>query len=253
MTLNQTAVDSVQARDRLLAWEGCLNARDLGGYLTSDGRTTKWGAIVRSDLLTPLTPSGKQALRDYGIRTIIDLRMASELEDDPNPFATPGDHGITYLHRSFINGDDLSGPFETLTDAYIAGLQHHAPTIGKVMSTIASAQEGGMLIHCHGGRDRTGTIAAFLLELAGVPRTTIGDDYALSTECLRPRDEHYLENGPGDRADRERYLAKWATRPEVMIGMLDWLDQTYGDVPAYLRHVGVADYEMELLRHRLVG
>ena len=34
------------ARERLLALEGALNWRDLGGYTTTDGRVTRWGRVV---------------------------------------------------------------------------------------------------------------------------------------------------------------------------------------------------------------
>jgi protein tyrosine/serine phosphatase len=252
MSPDQSTLHVDDARQRLLAWEGCINARDLGGYRTVDGRQTRWGAIVRSDSPATLTPTGQDALRAYGIRTIVDLRLPSELRDNPNPFATPGDHGITYLHRSFIDGSDVNGPVATLADAYIGVFQRHAATIGRILSAIATAAEGGVLIHCHAGRDRTGTIAAFLLELAGVPRAIIGEDYALSTECLRSRDEHFLAHGPGDRADREREVDWAATRPEVILTALAWLDQAHGGVPAYLRRAGVTDHELNLLRDRLV-
>ena len=57
---------------RRLAWEGCLNARDLGGYGTQDGLQTRWGAVVRSDSLAALTPAGRAALADYGVGAIIE-------------------------------------------------------------------------------------------------------------------------------------------------------------------------------------
>ncbi|HET8788748.1 MAG TPA: tyrosine-protein phosphatase, partial [Actinomycetes bacterium] len=52
---------SIEQREwtRLLAWEGCLNARDLGGYATADGRETRWGAVVRSDSPAALTAAGR--------------------------------------------------------------------------------------------------------------------------------------------------------------------------------------------------
>ncbi len=34
---------------RILNWEGCRNVRDLGGLMTREGRTTRRGAVVRSD------------------------------------------------------------------------------------------------------------------------------------------------------------------------------------------------------------
>jgi len=254
MLSDQPAIGVDEVRERLLPWEACLNARDLGGYRTVDGLTTKWGAIVRSDTLSALSPSGQEALRAYGILTIIDLRLPSELEEKPNPFSVPGDHGVTYIHQSFITpGTPLNMGFPTMVEAYIDGWERHAPSIGKVMRAIATAREGGVLFHCNGGRDRTGQIAALLLTLVGVPDETIAHDYALSAECLRARDEEYLENGPGERADRERDLVRFRTRPEVMLEALSQLRATQGDVPAYLRYAGVNDHELDLLRTRLVG
>jgi protein-tyrosine phosphatase len=254
MLSDQSAIGDEETRERLLPWDGCLNARDLGGYLTADGLTTKWGAIVRSDTLSALSPAGRQALRDYGIRSIIDLRLPSELEEKPNPFAVPGDHGVTYIHQSFITpGTPLNMGFPTMVEAYIDGWERHASSIGKVLRAIATAREGGVLFHCNGGRDRTGQIAALLLTLVGVPDETIAHDYALSAEYLRTRDEQYLENGPGERADRERDLVRFRTRPEVMLEALSRLKAAHGDVPPYLRYAGVNDYELDLLRARLVG
>ncbi|MEO7908190.1 MAG: tyrosine-protein phosphatase [Roseiflexaceae bacterium] len=57
-------------------WDACYNARDLGGYVTADGRRTRWRAFVRADNLSRLTPDGQSALIEYGVRTMIDLRRA---------------------------------------------------------------------------------------------------------------------------------------------------------------------------------
>ncbi|HEY4790569.1 MAG TPA: tyrosine-protein phosphatase, partial [Actinomycetes bacterium] len=99
---------------RRLAWEGVLNARDLGGYPAAGGGETRWGAVVRSDSLADLTAAGQAALAGYGVRTIIDLRLADEIARHPNPFATPGDHGVAYTNVSVI--DPAAGfPPETHT------------------------------------------------------------------------------------------------------------------------------------------
>ena len=74
--------------DRHLHWDACYNARDLGGYATADGGYTRWGAFVRADNLSRLTPAGQSALIAYGVRTVIDLRRAGELTIDLNPFAS---------------------------------------------------------------------------------------------------------------------------------------------------------------------
>jgi hypothetical protein len=52
----------VALRDRELAWEGCLNVRDLGGHRMRDGRQTGYGAVVRADSVRQLTDPGWEAL-----------------------------------------------------------------------------------------------------------------------------------------------------------------------------------------------
>ena len=50
---------------RRLHWDACYNVRDLGGYATADGGRTRWGAFVRADNLSRLTPAGQSALIAY--------------------------------------------------------------------------------------------------------------------------------------------------------------------------------------------
>src|SRR5688572_5749629 len=70
-----------------LEWGDCRNVRDLGDYPTENGGRTRRQALVRSDSLHSLTPDGQRALWEHGVRTVIDMRLAHELERHPNPFA----------------------------------------------------------------------------------------------------------------------------------------------------------------------
>jgi len=238
---------------RQLEWEGCLNVRDLGGYPAANGRETRWGAVVRSDNLSPLTEAGRDALRDYGIRSIIDLRMPEEAEQLPNPFAELGDHSITYTNVSFINPEaPPPEEFTTLANSYAGMLDRFQPEVSEIMGTIAKATEGGVLVHCHAGKDRTGLVSALLLELVGVDRETTSADYALSEECLRPLREESLPDRPAERAEREKELSKYSPRAEVMMEVLERLDQRYGEAEPYLLHAGVAPQDISRLRERLL-
>jgi protein tyrosine/serine phosphatase len=237
---------------RRLAWEGCLNARDLGGYPTADGGQTRWGAVVRSDSLAALTSAGRAALADYGVRTIVDLRLQSEIEEHPNPFAEPGDHGIAYVNVSII--DPAAGfppDTYTLAENYLWMLDRFGGFVAEVLAAIADAPEGGVLIHCAAGKDRTGLISALLLAVADVPAETIAADYALTAEYLRPRDQEWLEHGPGERAEREALAARFAPTAEVMREVLQQLTERYGGVERYLTGAGVAPADLRRLRDRL--
>jgi protein-tyrosine phosphatase len=238
---------------RRLAWEGVLNARDLGGYATADGRETRWGAVVRSDNLDALSPAGRAALVDYGVRSMVDLRLPDEVATRPNPFAEPDTHGIAYTNVSFI--DPAAAPpdeFTTLADDYKGMLERFRTAVAAVMAAIAHAPDGGVLVHCAAGKDRTGLVAALLLGLVGVAPTTIAADYALTDECLRPRNQEWLERGPGDRAEREALLLRYAPTADVMLEVLDHVTERYGGVEAYLLHAGVAPDDLARLRARLL-
>jgi protein-tyrosine phosphatase len=239
---------------RRLAWEGLLNARDLGGYPAQGGRETRWGAVVRSDSLAALTEAGRAALAGYGVRAIVDLRLADEIDRHPNPFAEPGDHGIVYSNVSIIDPAVESPPERlALAQGYLWMLDHFAGQVAEVMAAVAAAPEGGVLVHCAAGKDRTGLISALLLGLVGVPAETIAADYALTAELLRPRDQEWLENGPGERAEREALLARYAPTAEVMLEVLDGLDRRYGGVERYLLAAGVSEADLARLRERLLA
>ena len=80
---------------RALAWDACLNVRDLGGLTTRDRRRVRRGALVRSDQLCRLSDGGRAALVAHGVRTVIDLRNPAEAEKDPDPIWH--EHGVDYL------------------------------------------------------------------------------------------------------------------------------------------------------------
>lgn len=240
---------------RLLAWEGCLNARDLGGYATEDGRETRWGTVVRSDCPAALTEAGRAALADYGVRAIVDLRLPAELADNPNPFAEPGDHGIVYTNVSFI--DPAAAPpdaVSTLAEDYLQMLDRYRLGVAEALAAIARAPDGAVLVHCAAGKDRTGLISALLLGLVDVPAETIAADYAMTAELLRPRERRWLEGlPPEERTEREAMLARYAPTAEVMREVLEGLGERHGGVEPYLRSTGLGQDDLDRLRDRLVG
>lgn len=243
-----------ETHTRRLNWEGCYNVRDLGGYPTRDGKTTRWGAVVRTDNLWRLTEAGRASLIDYGVRSIIDLRRPDELAEYPNPFAEAAEHGIIYTNVSLID-PAKSAPenFTTLANDYKRILDSFAPAMATIMHIIATAPEGAVLIHCMAGKDRTGMVAALLLDLAGVSRDIIAEDYALTEECLRPLNQEWLENGPGEREVRASELARFTPHAEVMLEVLAHLDERYGGVEPYLLQAGVVPADIEGIRRRLVS
>ena len=84
-----------------VALTGVFNFRDLGGYAAADGRTVRWRTLFRADGLDRLTPADVEVLRPYGLRTVVDLRMAHELEEKGR---FPVDsYPVTFHHLSVMD------------------------------------------------------------------------------------------------------------------------------------------------------
>ena len=64
--------------DRHVPLETAHNFRDLGGYPTQDGRSTRWGVAYRSDALYSLNDADWAQLRARNVRHVIDLRSMHE-------------------------------------------------------------------------------------------------------------------------------------------------------------------------------
>ncbi|HEU5216115.1 MAG TPA: tyrosine-protein phosphatase [Gaiellaceae bacterium] len=252
-----------QLQPRDLVWDGCLNVRDLGGLPTRDGGETRFGAIVRADSVRQLSDEGWQALVDHGIRTVIDLRGDHELAEDP-----PAELPVDLVHVPFMEADDAEweeiGPeldaavaaapdvAAATRDVYLIFLERFRSNAAAAVRAVAAAPEGGIVIHCAGGKDRTGLLSAFLLHLAGVPADEIAADYALSEERLRPRHEKWFAAAETEE-ELERLRRISQTPAASMVGVFDELERRYGGVEPYLRGAGVTDEELELVRARLRG
>ena len=242
------------APTRRLQWDGCYNIRDLGGFRTCDGRGTRRNALVRSDNLSRLTEAGWQALLAYGIRTILDLRTTWERTVELSPFLHHENSPVRYVHVPFLSDDRAFAWPDTasIEEDYILMLQEARDGIGAIVQALAHADDGGVLFYCHSGKDRTGLIAALVLAMLGVSPDEVAADYAQSLDCLRPLQEEWLENGPGERAEREEADAKFASRPETMKIVLQHLEAEYGGVQSYLVEAGVSTADLEHLRRRLI-
>jgi protein-tyrosine phosphatase len=243
----------VAARD--LAWDGCLNVRDLGGHPTEDGRETRFGAVVRADSVRKLSPAGWESLVAHGIRTIVDLRFHSELEADP-PLELPVDvvHVPVFPEPSpeWLEIDaigDAAGPGAPgIRAVYAELLKRRADRFVEAVTAVARAPEGGVVVHCTAGKDRTGLVTALLLRLARVPIDDVAADYAATTANLRDDTEAWIA-AAANEGEREWRRRVSGSPPEAMAGVLADL----GDVAAYLRAAGAADADLERARGRLLG
>lgn len=182
-------------RQREIPLEGGMNFRDLGGYATGDGRTVKWGVLYRSASMQDLTPTDFARLRELDIQVVCDLRDSKERRAAPVPW--PAGEAPTVL------ADDYAMPLTSLKDvlrdpevdvrkardAMIDGMYRQLPfqfadpyrrMFGELL-----AGRAPLAFNCSAGKDRTGVAAALILDVLGVPRETVMEDYLLSNRYFR--------------------------------------------------------------------
>jgi protein-tyrosine phosphatase len=245
----------VNERDeRRLPWEGSYNIRDLGGLVTADGATLHSATLVRADNLGHLTPAGQQALLDYGVRTIIDVRSAEECRDWPHAFSQHPTIPTANIPVGTGADAEAQAALDTAADLVAWGcrvLDHCQAQLGAIVRQVAHAAPGGVLIHCHAGKDRTGLAVALLLALAGVTPDVIAADYAESEHALQPLYAQWLAAVADDPVQHTALASQLTARPETMLAVLAYLDERYGGSAAYLKLCGLRETELEAVRHRL--
>jgi protein-tyrosine phosphatase len=233
-------------RDRLIALEGAMNCRDLGGYPTADGRVTRWGCVYRSDGLDQLSDADLDVLVGLGIRVVFDFRMDSEVDVAPSRLpdhpelkrqrlpigdAGPGESLMDMLLR----GEITEYTVEAVADIYESILDDAAHEFGTVVTAAANPDQHPLLFHCTAGKDRTGLMAMLLLGVLGVPDDVILSDYELTThyrsgrrvEILRPQLEEAGVNV-------DAVLPFLTAQAPVMAATIDALRREHGSFERYL-------------------
>lgn len=236
---------------RWLPIEGCVNFRDLGGYRNRDGRTVRWRRLYRSDALQDMTSDDAlYAIKELGIRMVVDLRNSDEAERDGRG-TLPG-AGAEYRHiplleeRGFppFTGQDV---VERLSTTYQWLVHNSGARVATAVNAIAET-EGGVVFHCSAGKDRTGLMAAMLLEVLGVDAETIEADYLLTNEAV----EGILRRIQAMQPHASPTTQSLAAQPLALQRFRDTLHREYSGAEAYLRTHGVSDATLASLRRNLL-
>ncbi|MBQ7897568.1 MAG: tyrosine-protein phosphatase [Clostridia bacterium] len=228
-----TALSSFKTTElgpRTIRLDGAYNVRDIGGYMTPNGRTMQ-GLIYRGGQLNgtynngtvyniELTESGKYvAEKLLKIKTDMDHRSKSE-------------NSVGGITESPIPGAELKF---IPTGAY--NISGNPENYRKVFSALADINNYPIYFHCQGGADRTGTVAYLLNALLGVGETDLRRDYEFTSFSLY-----------GWRAiDSQSYIAKEDYH------FFDTLNSQKGDTLAektenWLLSIGVTEEEIKNIK-----
>jgi protein-tyrosine phosphatase len=206
---------------RFFELEGVSNFRDVGGYMTKDGKRVKRGVMYRSAYLNEASAEAK----DYMVNTL-GIRMELDLRGSGAP---------TF-------GKEVSRRVIAMQWYTHIFTESNAEVVRQTISAFADPASYPMNFHCAVGRDRTGTTAFLILGLLGVEEDTLLREYyssffSRSGSC--PRDEFILHvRNIHDLMDRlNRYAPKGTLQDQI---------------EAYLLSVGVTEAEIASIRENLL-
>ena len=220
--------------------------------------------MIRSDNVASLTPEGRQAMVDYGVTTVIDLRSESEVKGSPgppfsefqstSPRSPHGNESGTPKFRHLPLIDDATAPILNqapgMPERYVLMLERRQRGMGAIFDAIATA-DGPIVFHCFAGKDRTGLVAAMMLSIAGVEPEAIGADYAETDLQLADRYEEWLANASPGRLQSMRDELRCP--PEWMLSTLAHVEQKWGGVEEYLEAAGLPSSTIARLQSKLTS
>lgn len=270
--------------DHSLPLNKIVNARDLGGYVTEDGRRVKKGLLIRCAHLAHASQADLDFLAGLPVTRVVDFRLDFEKngkEDQVIP-------GATYVSIPV----DASGPiaaqateeerkkftgrksFDVKKVIVMAAFNDKAkkmvdlmyPTLvndpdcqwqyATFLRLLVDNEAGAVLFHCTQGKDRAGMAAAFILAALGAGRDTIIADF---DETNR----HYAQ----DLKKFSRRVRFWGGKEEELavvkafigansenfIKTLDLIDDRYGSMESYLKGpLKLSDTDLQTLRERFL-
>jgi protein-tyrosine phosphatase len=250
--------------DRTPGLTGAHNFRDIGGYAAAGGQVVR-GKVFRSGTLAALTDDDHAVMDALGIKVICDFRSTRERRDKPSRFAPAATFEILARDHETSAADlirAMAAPGATpetsrqkMIDAYRILPYEQAESYTGFFNRIV-AGDMPIVFHCSAGKDRTGIAAALLLDVLGVARETVIEDYMVTDRFIDGL-VTIIKNDPGSRrleAIPEYIWAPLVTADRAYIEtMFETVEARHGNAEGFMREVlGMDDAAMAALRRQLV-
>lgn len=253
--------DVTVVAERVLPLEQGSNFRDIGGYVTKDGHTVRWGKAFRSGAMPLLSEADYGLIDQLSVGSVIDLRSLEEREVAPDlvddrtgALFISNDYSLKPLMANFGkgNGENVYQGMEKLLIPQLRALYQRI-----------NANEGAVIYHCSAGQDRTGMATALLYDMLGVDRETILKDYHTSTALRRPQWE-MPKVDPADYPNNpilKYYFSKDDAQPKIaeplytrsgashLAQFFNYIDSQYGGSEDFMKKaLQLTDADVEKLR-----
>ncbi|HVW32146.1 MAG TPA: tyrosine-protein phosphatase, partial [Acidimicrobiia bacterium] len=145
-------------------------------------------------------------------------------------------------------GDDDG---DALMPRYLENLERDPNMVAAVALTAQALSLGPAVLHCAFGKDRTGSVVALLLRLAGVTEAAVVADYMASA----PHAETFIEVAgriPRYKPFVDRDPSVFSTSEDTIRGFLAALERGFGGARAWAGTKGITEATIAGLRDALL-
>lgn len=246
--------------------EGIHNLRDYGGYAVAGGGRVREGVLFRSGQHIEASDEDLELVHALDIRTVIDLRGTSERSGFPcrrhpnfaaQVIAYDGETSNSPPHEG--GGGAVVMTPQKARERMLAVYTRMPvnPAMIWVFREYFKALdegEGGSLVHCFAGKDRTGIAASLLLHTLGVHRDDYVAEFLLTNEAptrailerqsLPRMEAHY------GRIEPEALHNLMGVLPEYIETYIAEVTRDHGSLDAYLAGTLGVD---EAMKQRLIA
>lgn len=277
-----SAVSTQADMSHSIGLAGVSNARDVGGYKTTGGKTVKTGMLLRTGALGKATDADKKILTDtYHVSQIIDFRSDEEIQTLPDPqLADAISTHVQVMKSVSVAASPASSPAPQATpagtpdaldstiamvkamgdvNAYMAkvypGMVTDDYSVGaykQFFEIVCADHSGAILYHCTAGKDRAGVASILLLSALGVDRATVTADYMLTNEFVKASSDAAAaaaaKKGADETVQQSLRLLNGVDKPWAD-AIFNTIDSTYGSMDNFLKtKLGLTDEKLAKLQ-----
>lgn len=253
--------------------ESVINARELGGYINTDGKRIKNGLLFRTGKLNTMSEEdNKKLINEYNLKKVFDFRGEGERFHEPDPKINNVENLWIPILEEIKNESNEAVMREIGTDMFkmfmfffkqgfmkniyidIFDNEYGQKQYHKFLKEVIATEEGSIIWHCSAGKDRTGCAALYLLTILGCDEKTILDDYVLTNTYVKDRIEERIDEfrtkGCPEEYMEDVYCID-GVRLEYFESGIEYLKSKYGTVMDYIHNqLNITEEECEILRKR---
>jgi protein-tyrosine phosphatase len=245
---------------RLVLMDSIENLRDMGGYLSSRGKSTRWGKVFRSGEISRMSEWDTVRFNKLKVKTIIDLR--TEREAAASPVVYSGGARVVRI-PIFPDMEDIIGRIMEgrvrkgdaslfMQDMYLQYVTGNAREFARAFELFLDEKNYPVLFNCSQGKDRSGFLAALLLAALDIPEDIIFGDYVATNDFIDLR--RYAALVRGTDTDAQEAMTVILSANESFIDLaFRKIKKDYGSIAQYLaEEMQLTDKQKEKLKDMLL-